>query len=39
VRKIREYFSNEIEVAGEKITIPFEGAYGPSWGELNVGNI
>lgn len=31
--KVRSYFQNELAIAGVKITIPFEGAYGPSWGE------
>lgn len=34
VRKIQTYFDNELEVANTKVKIPFEGAYGPSWGEL-----
>lgn len=33
VPKIREYFNNELEIANTKVIIPFEGAYGPSWGE------
>lgn len=32
--KIRTYFDNPIRIANQMITIPFEGAYGPSWGEL-----
>jgi hypothetical protein len=32
-RKHHDYFNNEIEVAGIRIKIPFEGKYGPSWGE------
>lgn len=32
--KIRQWFAVEIVVAGIKLTIPFDGAYGPSWGEL-----
>ena len=31
--KIRSYFNNTINIAGIPIVIPFEGAYGPSWGE------
>ena len=31
--KMRSYFENEITVAGIKLIIPFDGAYGPSWGE------
>jgi DNA polymerase len=34
VEKIRTYFDNKITIAGITITIPFEGHYGPSWGEL-----
>lgn len=34
IAKIREYFNNELEIANTKVTIPFEGSYGPSWGEL-----
>lgn len=30
--KIREYFNNRINIAGESLVIPFEGAYGESWG-------
>lgn len=36
--KIRQWFNNEVVVAGTKIVIPFEGAYGPSWGELGYDN-
>lgn len=32
--KVKQWFNNELEIAGQKITIPFEGAFGPSWGEL-----
>jgi hypothetical protein len=31
--KIRQYFNNQITIAKQPITIPFEGNYGPSWGE------
>lgn len=34
VARIRTYFDNPITVAGFTFTIPFDGAYGPSWGEL-----
>jgi hypothetical protein len=34
VPRIKGYFQNELEIAGLKLIIPFEGAYGPSWGEL-----
>jgi hypothetical protein len=33
IAKLRTYFANPITVAGTTLTIPFEGAYGPSWGE------
>jgi len=39
IPKIREWFDNSFTVAGISITIPFEGAYGPSWGDLSVGKI
>lgn len=32
--KLRTYFSNPLIIANTRLTIPFEGAYGPSWGEL-----
>jgi hypothetical protein len=34
VAKIRSYFQNTLTIANTKLIIPFEGAYGPSWGEL-----
>lgn len=30
--KVRTYFQNPITIAGTTLTIPFDGAYGPSWG-------
>lgn len=39
IGKIKQWFDNPLTIAGQKITIPFEGAYGPSWGEQNVGKI
>ncbi len=33
--KIRSYFDNPISIANIPLTIPFEGNYGPSWGELD----
>lgn len=33
-KKIRSYFNNTLIIAGQPIIIPFEGAFGPSWGEL-----
>lgn len=29
--KIRQWFKNPITIAGQLITIPFDGAYGPDW--------
>jgi uracil-DNA glycosylase family 4 len=29
--KIRSYFDNPMLIAGQQITIPFEGTYGPCW--------
>jgi len=34
IGKIRSYFQNPLTVANTQLIIPFEGAYGPSWGEL-----
>jgi DNA polymerase I-like protein with 3'-5' exonuclease and polymerase domains len=34
IPKIKSYFNNELNIAGQKIIIPFEGGYGKSWGEL-----
>jgi hypothetical protein len=39
VKKIKSYFTNELVIAGQKITIPFEGGYGTSWGCLKKGEI
>lgn len=39
IRKIREWFNNQITIAGQRITIPFDGAYGKSWGDLKEGVI
>jgi len=32
--KIRSYFNNTLTIANQEVLIPFDGAYGPSWGEL-----
>lgn len=34
LHKIRSYLNNTIRIAGMDITIPFEGAYGPTWKHL-----
>lgn len=39
VAKIKSYFDNSLTIAGQHITIPFEGAYGESWGKLEEGTI
>jgi uracil-DNA glycosylase len=39
VPKIQQWFQNELYIAGQKIIIPFEGGYGPSWQDLKVGKI
>lgn len=31
IGKIKSYFSNEIMIANQRITIPFDGAYGTNW--------
>jgi uracil-DNA glycosylase family 4 len=33
--KIRQYFDNQITIAGLDLVIPFEGGYGPDWGHCN----
>jgi uracil-DNA glycosylase family 4 len=38
-RKIQSYFNNTLVIAGQNITIPFEGAYGISWGNTKAGTI
>lgn len=35
IGKLKSYFNNEIIIAGIPIVIPFGGAYGKSWGELD----
>lgn len=39
VPKIASYFGQSMCIAGQEIVIPFEGAYGPNWKDLNVGKI
>jgi len=39
VDKIKSWFDNEIIIAGIRIKIPYDGAYGPNWGDLNAGVI
>jgi uracil-DNA glycosylase family 4 len=39
VARIKSYFDNTLTIAGQQIKIPFEGHYGPSWGEQNEGEI
>jgi hypothetical protein len=34
-KKIRSYFDNELNIAGTKMVIPFDGEYGRSWGEMD----
>lgn len=31
--KMKTYFDNTLTIAGQQLVIPFDGAYGPSWGE------
>jgi uracil-DNA glycosylase family 4 len=35
--KVKSYFNNPLVIAGQQITIPYEGGYGHSWGGKNVG--
>jgi hypothetical protein len=39
VGKIQSYFNNTLVIANQQITIPFDGEYGPSWGNLKEGKI
>jgi uracil-DNA glycosylase family 4 len=32
--KMPQYHNNELEIANQKVVIPYEGKFGPSWGEL-----
>lgn len=34
VNQIKGYFQNPLTIANTQVIIPFEGAYGPSWGQL-----
>ena len=34
IARIRSYFDNPLTIANTKLVIPFEGSYGPSWGEM-----
>ena len=31
--KLKAYFNNTLTIADREVVIPFDGAYGPSWGE------
>jgi hypothetical protein len=31
IARLKSYFDNELVIAGQKITIPFEGVYGTNW--------
>lgn len=35
--KIKTWFNNTLVIANQKINIPYEGAYGSSWGNLDKG--
>lgn len=39
INKLRQWFDNSIIVAGQTITIPFDGSFGKSWGEKTEGKI
>ncbi len=39
IGKIKSYFANPLRIAQQTITIPFDGAYGESWGSLKEGVI
>lgn len=33
-RKMREWFDNKLTIAGIELVIPFDGTWGPSWGDM-----
>lgn len=33
IRKLHDWFDNELVIRGQIVKIPFEGGYGPSWGQ------
>lgn len=35
ISKLKQWFTNTLMIAGIPIVIPFDGNYGPSWGELD----
>lgn len=37
--KIKQWFNNQIIIAGQVLTVPFDGKYGTSWGTLKEGVI
>jgi len=39
VAAIKRYFDNPLLIAGQRIIIPFDGAYGISWGNTKAGKI
>lgn len=39
ISRIKDYFNNPLTIAGQQITIPAEGHYGVSWGNLKIGTI
>lgn len=39
VAKIKSWFNNPLIIAGQQINIPFDGTYGPSWGQQDEGKI
>lgn len=39
VKQLPVYFDNPLTIGGKEVRIPFEGAYGRSWGELTAGTI
>lgn len=35
IAKIKTYFNNELEIAGTRLVIPFDGGFGESWGSCD----
>jgi hypothetical protein len=37
--RLTGYFNNSIVIADQQLVIPFDGEYGPSWGDMETGKI
>ena len=39
IKKLKQWMHNTVTIAGIDLVIPYEGEYGLSWGEMDVGTI